>query len=417
MSTTAPTLQPVADGERLQTLDVLRGFALLGVFLMNIEWFNRPLLENGTGIDLSGGPLDDLAAWGVAWLVQGKFWALFSLLFGMGFSVMSMRAEAAGRGFYGPYLRRVLALGAFGAAHAIFLWPGDILFSYAVTATVLLGLRAFQRALMPTAPLGLRWMAGGGIWVSMAGLTMALGLLMMLVTMPEEQGGGGGAIQALVDEAPRVYAEGAWAEVTAFRLREWQVLAGFSLMGIVPMALALFLIGGWYIRSGVMRDPAAHRGLWRRHAWIGLPLGLGLAALGLSIADGMSMTAPDGRGMLAMSIAFFASLALMLGYVGALTLATLSPRVGPWLRAWLAPAGRMALTNYLAQSLVASSVFYGYGLGLYGEVGRGGQTLFVFAVFALQVVASRWWLARFRYGPMEWLWRAITYLRLPPMRR
>lgn len=416
MSTT-PTLQPVADGERLQTLDVLRGVALLGVFLMNIEWFNRPLLENGTGLDLSGGPLDDLAAWGVAWLVQGKFWALFSLLFGMGFSVMSMRAEAAGRGFYGPYLRRVLALGAFGAAHAIFLWPGDILFSYAVTATVLLGLRAFQRAAMPTAPLGLRWMAGGGIWVSMAGLTMVFGLLMMLVTMPEGQGGGGGPIQALVDEAPRVYAEGTFAEVTAFRLREWLVVAGFSLMGIVPMALALFLIGGWYIRSGVMRDPAAHRGLWRRHAWIGLPLGAGLAALGLSIADGMSMTTPDGRGMLAMSIAFFASLALMLGYVGALTLATLSPRLGPWLQAWLAPAGRMALTNYLTQSLVASCVFFGYGLGFYGELGRGGQTLFVFAVFALQMLASRWWLARFRYGPMEWLWRAITYLRLPPMRR
>jgi uncharacterized protein len=415
MSTTA-TLQPVADGERLQTLDVLRGFALLGVFLMNIEWFSRPLLENGTGLDLSGGPLDDLAAWGVAWLVQGKFWALFSLLFGMGFSVMSMRAEAAGRGFYGPYLRRVLALGAFGAAHAIALWPGDILFSYAVTALVLLGLRAFQRAAMPTAPLGLRWMAGGGIWVCMAGLSLLFGLLMMMVPTPAGQGGGG-ALQALVDEAPRVYAEGSYAEVTAFRLREWTVVAGFSLMGIVPMALALFLIGGWYIRSGVMRDPAAHRGLWRRHAWIGLPLGLGLAAFGLSIADGMSMTAPDGKGLVAMSIAFFASLALMLGYVGALTLATLSPRLGPWLQAWLAPAGRMALTNYLGQSLVASCVFYGYGLGVYGELGRGGQTLFVFAVFALQVVASRWWLARFRYGPMEWLWRAVTYLRLPPMRR
>lgn len=417
MSTT-PTLQPVADGERLQTLDVLRGVALLGVFLMNIEWFNRPLLENGTGLDLSGGPLDDLAAWGVAWLVQGKFWALFSLLFGMGFSVMSMRAEAAGRGFYGPYLRRVLALGAFGAAHAIFLWPGDILFSYAVTALVLLGLRAFQRAAMPTAPLGLRWMAGGGIWLCMAGLSLLSGLLLMLVA-PEPQGAGGGLpmMDALLAEAPRVYAEGSYAEVTAFRLREWLVVAGFSLMMIVPMALALFLIGGWYIRSGAMRDPAAHRGLWRRHAWIGLPLGLGLAALGLSIADGMSTTTLDGRGMLALGIGQFASLALMLGYVGALTLASLSARLGPWLQAWLAPAGRMALTNYLTQSLVASCVFFGYGLGVYGELGRAGQSLFVLAVFALQVLASRWWLARFRYGPMEWLWRAITYLRLPPMRR
>ncbi len=416
MSTTTPTLQPVADGDRLQTLDVLRGFALLGVFLMNIEWFSRPLLELGTGVDTSGGPLDDLAAWGVAWLVQGKFWALFSLLFGMGFSVMSMRAEAAGRGFYGPYLRRVLALGAFGAAHAILLWPGDILFTYAVTALVLLGLRAFQRALMPTAPLALRWMAGGGLWVCLAGLYVLLALLLMVAPVPP-QAGGADPFTALAAEAPRVYAEGSYAEVTAFRLREWVLIAGFGLMSILPMALAMFLIGGWYIRSGAMRDPAAHRGLWRRHAWIGLPLGAGLAAVGLSIADGVSPMAPDGAGMLAMAIGFFASLALMLGYVGALTLASLSPRLGPWLQAWLAPAGRMALTNYLTQSLVASSVFFGYGLGFYGEVGRGGQTLFVLGVFALQLVASRWWLARFRYGPMEWLWRAVTYLRLPPMRR
>jgi uncharacterized protein len=384
---------------------------------MNIEWFSRPLLENGTGLDLSGGPLDDLAAWAVAWLVQGKFWALFSLLFGMGFSVMSMRAEAAGRGFYGPYLRRVLALGAFGAAHAILLWPGDILFTYAVTATVLLGLRAFQRAVMPTAPTKLRWMAGGGIWISLAGMYLLLGLMLLVVPIPAGQGGELGLFQALVDEAPRVYAGGSYAEVTAFRLREWLLVAGFGLLSILPMALSIFQIGGWYIRSGVMRDPAAHVALWRRHAWIGLPLGAGLAALGLSISDGMSSLAPDGKGMVAVAIGFFASLALMLGYVGALTLATLSPRLGPWLQAWLAPAGRMALTNYLMQSLVASCVFFGYGLGFYGEVGRGGQTLFVFAVFALQLVASRWWLARFRYGPMEWLWRAITYLRLPPMRR
>src|SRR6187399_494364 len=131
-------MRPVASSERIQALDVVRGFALIGIFLMNIEWFNRPIAELGIGLPPSAQGADWLAGYLIYILVQGKFWTMFSLLFGMGFAVMLTRAERAGRSFLVPYLRRIAALAAFGAIHHIFLWAGDILFSYAVAAMCLL---------------------------------------------------------------------------------------------------------------------------------------------------------------------------------------------------------------------------------------------------------------------------------------
>ena len=131
-------LVPITANQRIEALDVVRGFALLGIFLMNIEWFNRPITSLGAGMPTGLTGLDWWASWFVLYFVQGKFWTIFSLLFGMGFAVMLTRAERAGREFKIVYLRRVLALAVFGAAHFILLWEGDILFSYAVGALMLM---------------------------------------------------------------------------------------------------------------------------------------------------------------------------------------------------------------------------------------------------------------------------------------
>jgi uncharacterized membrane protein YeiB len=138
MTDAAPALRPIASNERIQALDVVRGFALIGIFLMNIEWFNRPIGELGMGMPSTLSGADWWAGYLIYILVQGKFWTMFSLLFGMGFAVMLTRAERAGRGFLVPYVRRIFALAVFGACHHIFLWAGDILFSYAVAAMCLL---------------------------------------------------------------------------------------------------------------------------------------------------------------------------------------------------------------------------------------------------------------------------------------
>ena len=129
---------PVSENQRIEALDVVRGFALLGIFLMNIEWFSRPLASFNEGMPRGLTGADWGASWFIAYFVQGKFWTIFSLLFGMGFAVMLVRAERAGREFTKIYLRRILALAVFGAVHFIYLWEGDILFSYAMGALALL---------------------------------------------------------------------------------------------------------------------------------------------------------------------------------------------------------------------------------------------------------------------------------------
>src|SRR5690348_2350927 len=138
MGEVAHGLRPIASSERITALDVVRGFALIGIFLMNIEWFNRPIAELGMGLPTNATGADFWAGYLIYILVQGKFWTMFSLLFGMGFAVMLTRSERAGRSFLVPYIRRIAALAVFGACHHIFLWAGDILFSYAVAAMCLL---------------------------------------------------------------------------------------------------------------------------------------------------------------------------------------------------------------------------------------------------------------------------------------
>ncbi|HZV63334.1 MAG TPA: DUF418 domain-containing protein, partial [Telluria sp.] len=131
-------LSPVPADKRIEALDVARGFALIGICMMNVEFFNRAMATLGLGMPQGLSGANWLASFFVAYFVTGKFWTIFSFLFGMGFAVMLTRAEAAGRGFLKPYLRRILALAAFGAFHHIFIWAGDILFSYAVAAVFLL---------------------------------------------------------------------------------------------------------------------------------------------------------------------------------------------------------------------------------------------------------------------------------------
>ena len=404
------TLTPVSLPERLDNLDVLRGLALLGIALMNVEFFTRPLMDLSGGIAPGARGLDWLADAFVYVFVRGKFWTLFSLLFGMGFAVMLARAQAAGRGFVPVYLRRTAGLLLFGLVHALLVWSGDILVSYALTALVLL---AFFR----DTPTGRLWKWGTWIWGAITGL-MLLGSGAMLAMGDAAQDPGAAEGAALVESLRAgeiaAYSGGSYAAATAMRMRYFVHALGNNVF-MVPLVLGMFLVGAWLVRSGAMERPSAHLPLFRRLAWSGGIAGLALTALSVAIesnpvaAGGM----PSADAMLAMTLHLAGSPLLALAYLAVVVLAL--QHGAAWLRA-LAPAGRMALTNYLGQSVIGTLVFYGYGLGLWGEVSRAWQVLGVVVVFALQLAFSRWWLARFRLGPLEWLWRAFTYWQWPGAR-
>lgn len=399
---------PITARERMPVLDVLRGFALLGIFLMNIEWFSRPMQEMSFGIDGAAAGADYVAAWLIYVFVQGKFWVLFATLFGMGFAVMAMRGTPGGN-FTRTYLRRCAALLAFGVVHALTLWTGDILHAYALAGL----------ALLAFATLGDRWLP----WIGLAGYLGVAGFMLLnglaLAFMPLEDLGMGDYFAELEADgvaAAAVYSGGSFVEATGQRLRDFASLSLQADILLVPAAVSVFLLGMWLVRSGRMNDIAAQRPFFLRLALIALALGLPITAAGVAL--GVSFEGWDelGRATIAMSVMFLGALPLSFGYLALVVLVMSSPAASKAL-SWLAPAGRMALTNYLMQSLVASIIFMGYGFGQWGQIGRAGQAGIVFAVFAAQVVLSHLWLSRFRFGPMEWLWRWLTYGRRPPMRR
>lgn len=410
-------LAPVTGTERIQALDAIRGFALLGVLLMNIEGMVGPLMASMTGVDPALSGADRWVDTAIYLLVQGKFFPLFSMLFGMGFAIMLARAQAAGRPFVAVYLRRVLALLAIGLAHVMLVWSGDILVTYALMGLVmLLFFRGTPQSRLP------KW--GIALMMVPALFTLSLGLL-------------GSAIQAMPGEASlefnkamvqqaqemamqveaqrQAYGSGTYAEATAQRIDDFLSMIGFIII-YGAFVLGLFLVGAWFARSGAIARPQEFARLFNRLRWVALPVGLAMVLASYWLEPTMDFGRLDIRASSAQVLQMFGGAVMALSYLAWVVKALHSPATAR-LFGLLGPAGRMALTNYLMQSVVATLVFYGYGLGYFEQLPRAWQPVFVFGFFALQVALSHWWMARFRFGPAEWAWRAATYLTLPAMRR
>ncbi|WP_282272660.1 DUF418 domain-containing protein [Stenotrophomonas sp. PS02298] len=398
LSTSA--FQPVATSERIATLDVLRGFALFGILLMNMEAFSGPMDMSFTGIDPHWQGWDYWADAFVYVFVQGKFFTLFSLLFGAGFAVMAQRAAIAGRDFTRFYLRRSLGLLVIGVLHGLLLWSGDILVAYALLSFVLLAFREAPRSWLPA--------LGTMAYLGAAVLMLMLGALMQLV--PADAASAQAAAAAKAIEAQRqAYGHGSYLQAVAQRLRDVFASLG-ALLVVGPQVLGMFLIGAWFARSGAIAEPGRYPRLWAGLRWLLLPIGLAVMLLSTWVLPYNAPGQFNMRSAGAYALTAVAGLMMCLGYLA------WGVRWSRHLQ-WLAPAGRMALSNYLGQSLVCTLVFYGYGLGWFEQVGRASQLLFAVGLFAMQVLLSQLWLRRFQYGPVEWLWRAFTYLQLPPLRR
>jgi uncharacterized protein len=406
---------PTAPAERAVLPDVLRGFALLGILLMNIEAFVGPLAASLSGLDPSLTGIDRFADAAIYVLVQGKFYTLFSLLFGAGFAMMLLRAEQRGAGGGMLYLRRTLVLLAIGLVHALLVWSGDILTVYGLMALVLL--LFFRRTPSSRLPKwGLALYAWPMLLILMFGLAYEGSR-----TDPEaaaafdaelsEQAAG---MAAMIEAQREAYGQGSYADATRQRVVD---LVWFTAMLPMfgPLFVGLFLIGAWLLRSGALLRPAEHLPLYRRLLAAGLLLGLPLALWSFRVMPTIDHGRMDLEIALANIASHAANLLLCLGYVAAIALLLQRPRWHARL-ALLVPAGRMALTNYLLQSLVCTAIFYHYGLGFFEQLPRAWQVPFVLVLYALQVVFSHWWLARFRFGPAEWLWRSLTYLKPQPMR-
>lgn len=409
-------LAPTDPARRIHVLDVLRGFALFGILLVNMKLFSHPVqlivIPAHPPVDW----VDRAAHWGVSFLADGKFFSLFSLLFGVGFALQMGRAADKGVGFVPIYIRRLLFLLGIGLAHAYLIWVGDILALYALLGFVLILFRnTSPRALI-------RW-AVVLLSVPLLLYAFAVGMIALATTQPDAAAQIQEAFQeqrqaylADIQRAYEVYAGGTFAEITAQRAYDMHFMA-LGLFLMAPIALAMFLIGLWFARRKVLEDIEGHLPFFRRLLVGGLVLGVvGNAFYASLIGPDVDLIRPSLTVLVAMLAHTFGAPALCLFYVAGLTLLNRNPSYQRHLSP-LARVGRMPLTNYLGQSVICTLIFYGYGLGLFGQVDRAGGLLLAAVIFAAQVLFSGWWLGRFQYGPMEWAWRSFTYLKWQPMRR
>ena len=400
-------LDPIAPGERIATLDVLRGFALAGILLMNIEAFVGPVMGAYSGLDPALSGADRIADGLVYFFVQGKFYTLFALLFGMGFAMMAQRADASGRPFVGLYFRRGLALLGIGLVHALLVWSGDVLVTYALLSFPLL-------AFHTTPARVLAWL-GAACYLAAPALLMGLGFLSLWVPGWDEfMAVQGREMETMLEAQRQAYGAGDYATAVAQRMADFGLMLS-NLMVMAALVFGMFLIGAAFMRSGAIQRPELHPRLYRILREGVLPLGVLLMLASFVIEPSVALNSFTLRQATAQSLGLVAGALMCLGYVAWVMWLLARPFGQRWL-AWLAPAGRMALTNYLVQSIVCTLMFYGYGLGFFEHLPRLWQIPFALGLFSIQVMYSQWWLQRFRFGPVEWLWRSLTYLKPQPMR-
>ena len=359
-------LDPVAPAERYAVLDLLRGFALFGVLLINLLYFFRVslfahMLQFHSHEGLVNHAIDILAAR----LVEFKAFDLFAFTFGIGVAVQSERATLRGGTSEAFLIRRFLVLLAFGAAHMVLASNVDILVLYSLCGLCLIPLLR-----LPTYILAI------------AGVAALCLPSVFSMGFPSEA-----ILRAHAAEATRIYAQGTFASILEFRWNETRELILPILVGVAQKTFGLMLLGLAAWRFGLIRQPQRYR----------------MALLALGIPAGI------------VGIMMGYDIPLAFAYACVILLWKRSGRADT-LTAPFAAAGRMAFTNYLTQSLILGLTFYGYGFGLFGKLDPIAGLLLAILLYAAQLGFSTWWLRRYRFGPFEWLWRSLTYGQRQQMR-
>lgn len=412
------SLAPVQAAERINLMDALRGIAILGIFIANLNgfsWYNEAAHATGPyllpGLDHKMGFLHHL-------FIEGKFYSIFSLLFGWGIALQFKRAGEKGVNAAPTIKRRLAFMLLLGAVHLL-IWPGDIVFFYALLGFILLPLRRFSNktllitgAVLILSPILLyaakshwQWLNAPAGFLYETGGKLDAKLLNANLTTDQE-------IAAYLKNA-------SWWEVLKADISGFFYRYGYLFfVSRVPKVLGMFLIGYVLGRSGFYTNTEQHK----KTIWIIIAAGLlvGLPA-NFYLARYMTYYMGDywNLGIKGLYQTIFYALGvapLALAYVG-LFMVSFQTHAGKKFLMLLAPVGRMAFSNYIMQSLIGNFVFLGAGLGYIGQVGPVYYTLFGIIIFIIQIILSTIWLKYFNYGPIEWLWRSATYKNWQPMKK
>ena len=408
---------PVAVKERIAVLDIIRGFALFGVLLVNMVMINQLLMEFNTDMDVLFQParLAPSPASTTAWIVQvlflGKFYTIFAFLFGLGFHLFLNRGEGETTENRRLFVRRLAILLGIGILHIIFVWWGDVLFSYALIGFLLLGFREMKLPRLRVWAVSLMLLSfvlvAGSIYLLSAMSTFAN------VTMEGMAPADVAAMQAAVEErlnhVRTVYTQGSYWQVVRYRLLNEFPLVMINAIVMIPRILGLFLFGLYVGKLGVFRRLHEHLPHIRKAMFLGGAVGavLSIGHIALQLGWLEASLTPAISATAAVLVREMSTPFLSLFYVTGIILLWQRGALS-WLFAGLAALGRMALTNYLVQCITLAWLFYGHGLGLMG-INIVYIPFMTVGIHIAQIIFSRWWLARYRQGPAEWAWRRLTY--------
>ncbi|MBW6393431.1 DUF418 domain-containing protein [Billgrantia antri] len=394
--------------DRIEALDMLRGMALLGILIMNVQAFAMPQAAymNPT----AWGRLEgiDLVAWLVSHLfADQKMMALFSMLFGAGIVLFTERAEAAGRPAVALHFRRQSWLLLFGVVHAYLIWYGDVLFTYAVCGMLLYPCRRLSPAVQLM--LGLALLAVASAIFLLLGGTMTAWPEAERLALQVEWHPPAEQLQAEIERH-----RSGWLEQLPYRAEMAFEMQTFTLLvwGLWRAA-GLMLIGMALYRLGVLTGQANRRVYM---AMLAAALILGLPVVVYGIFWNFANDWGPHSLFFGAQYNHWGSVPVSLGWVACVMLA-LKAAWFPGLARKLAAVGRTAFSQYILQSVLCSLIFQGYGLGWFGRVERSEQLVIVLALWLLQLWLAPLWMRHFQYGPLEWLWRSLTYQRAQPFKR
>lgn len=409
-TTTDTSLAPVAASKRHIFLDALRGFALLGVCLANYPEFSLYSFHpDSVAAEMPGADIDRIVKFLQYLLIDGKFYTLFSLLFGIGFSIIISHAAERGANGFRIFYRRMIILALIGCTHLMLIWSGDILLLYALLGMMLPLFRSLSdRKILTVACLLLLFPVAIDALCEAAGLFPA--------QYPYDKWWYYASQFGITDANFGTWLRDAhdYGAVSQFLIQgAWERMYEFVDGNRYFKVMGLFLIGFVVGRHKIYADLAAHRQLLRKVARVGLAAGLPLSVLyAISGIYGHPWGGSVHTVLYTLSV-------YPLGFAYAALLGLFCrrhPNLAVW-RIFAAP-GRMALSNYIGQSVIGMFLFYGIGLGLGASMGLTQTELVAVGVFTFEILFSLAWLTSFRYGPLEWLWRMLTYgRRLPILRR
>lgn len=394
-------IAPTQKKERIYELDIIRGFALLGVLLVNMTMINSTMLNNGISPFAHEMLWDKVGAIFIKIFATGKFYTIFSFLFGLGFYIFWERIEE--KGLKGSYFfkRRMTTLLVFGILHLIFIWYGDILHTYAIIGFILILFRGKSLKSLKT------WIIT--LFIISTSIMFFAAIIESSVNILIEQGLIDDTVMA-ANMSMEVYTTGSYVEVVKYRLTKELPVIAFNIIFTTPKILMLFLAGLYVGKKGVFKNISEHlssiKSLWVK---CGI-LGVASTIVYLLILSEKINIYPVLRASTAIIFEEIATVTICFFYISSIIL-LLRKKVFVRIFAPLRYVGQMALTNYLTQTIVWTFAFYGYGIGLLGDTGVILCILFTIIFYGLQIVISRCWLSYFNYGPFEWLWRKLTYGR------